>query len=74
MVPAPAPLRRFRVSTDRLALRVTPDINAPVLRRLNAGALLDALPQPRRGYWTAVQAGAQRGWVASQWITPADQP
>lgn len=74
MVPAPAPLRRFRVSADRLALRVTPDINAPVLRRLNAGALLEALPQPRRGYWTAVQAGAERGWVASQWITPADQP
>ena len=74
MVPAPAPPRRFRVGADRLALRVTPDINAPVLRRLNAGALLEALPQPRRGYWTAVQAGAQRGWVASQWITPADQP
>lgn len=69
-----APPRRFRVTADRLALRVTPDINAPVLRQLRAGVLLEALPQPRRGYWMAVQAGAQRGWVASQWVTPADQP
>nr|WP_314625379.1 pilus assembly protein N-terminal domain-containing protein [uncultured Noviherbaspirillum sp.] len=71
---APVPQQRYRVNTDRLALRVTPDINAPVLRQLRAGTLLDALPQARRGYWTAVQAGGQRGWVASQWITPADQP
>jgi pilus assembly protein CpaC len=71
---APAPPQRYRVTADRLALRVTPDINAPVLRQLRSGALLDALPQPRRGYWMAVQAGDQRGWVASQWLLPADRP
>jgi pilus assembly protein CpaC len=70
----PPPPRRYRVTADRLALRVTPDINAPVLRQLRGGALLDALPQPRRGYWMAVQAADQRGWVASQWLLPADQP
>jgi pilus assembly protein CpaC len=70
----PAPQSRYRVTADRLALRVTPDINAPVLRQLRGGALLDALPQPRRGYWMAVQAGDQRGWVASQWLVPADRP
>ena len=76
--PAPAttatPPRRLRVTADRLALRVTPDINAPVLRQLRAGTLLEALPQPPRGYWTAVQAGGQRGWVGSQWLAPATAP
>jgi pilus assembly protein CpaC len=76
--PAPAtaasPPRRLRVTADRLALRVTPDINAPVLRQLRAGTLLEVLPQPPRGYWTAVQAGDQRGWVASHWLAPAPAP
>jgi pilus assembly protein CpaC len=81
-VPMPAPatsagaaaLRRMRVTADRLALRVTPDINAPVLRQLRSGAVVHALPQPERAYWTAVQAGGQRGWVASQWLAPDDRP
>ena len=79
-VNAPAPAtpvavpRRLRVTADRLALRVTPDINAPALRRLPAGTLLEALPQPPRGYWTAVQVGDQRGWVASQWLAPVLSP
>ena len=66
--------RKLRVTADRLALRVTPDINAPVLRQLRAGTLVDALPQPQRGHWTAIQAGELRGWVASQWLLPADRP
>jgi pilus assembly protein CpaC len=67
-------LPRLRVIAERLALRVTPDINAPVLRRLRAGALVDALPQAQRGRWTAVQAGELRGWVASHWLAPDDRP
>jgi pilus assembly protein CpaC len=66
--------RTLRVTADRLALRVTPDINAPLLRQLRAGALVDALPQPQRGRWIAVQADELRGWVASQWLLPADRP
>jgi pilus assembly protein CpaC len=79
-MPAPATpagtpaARRMRVTADRLALRVTPDINAPVLRHLRSGAVVHALPQPQRAYWTAVQAGEQRGWVASQWLAPDDRP
>lgn len=61
---------RMRVIADRLALRVTPDINAPMLRQLRAGMVVEVLPQPQRGYWTAVKAGEQRGWVASQWLVP----
>ena len=66
--------RRLRVTAERLALRVTPDINAPVLRQLRAGAVVTALPQAQRGRWTAVQADDLRGWVASQWLLPADRP
>lgn len=66
--------RRLRVTAERLALRVTPDINAPVLRHLRAGAVVTALPQAQRGRWTAVQADDLRGWVASQWLLPADKP
>lgn len=65
--------RRMRVTADRLALRVTPDINAPMLRQLRAGTVVEALPQPPRGHWTAVRAGEQRGWVASQWLAPDQQ-
>jgi pilus assembly protein CpaC len=61
---------RMRVIADRLALRVTPDINAPMLRQLRAGTVVEILPQPQRAYWTAVKAGEQRGWVASQWLVP----
>lgn len=61
---------RMRVIADRLALRVTPDINAPMLRQLRAGTVVEVLPQPQRAYWTAVKAGDQRGWVASQWLVP----
>ena len=66
--------RRLRVTADRLALRVTPDINAPVLRQLRAGTVVETLPQMQRGRWTAVQAGDVRGWVATQWLLPADRP
>jgi len=66
--------RRLRVTADRLALRVTPDINAPVLRQLRAGTVVETLPQMQRGRWTAVQAGDVRGWVATQWLLPAARP
>jgi pilus assembly protein CpaC len=61
---------RMKVIADRLALRVTPDINAPMLRQLRAGTVVEILSQPQRAYWTAVKAGEQRGWVASQWLVP----
>ncbi|HEX8886909.1 MAG TPA: SH3 domain-containing protein, partial [Noviherbaspirillum sp.] len=61
---------RMRVIADRLALRVTPDINAPMLRQLRAGTVVEILSQPQRAYWTAVRVGGQRGWVASQWLVP----
>jgi pilus assembly protein CpaC len=64
------PPKRYRVAVDRLALRVTPDVNAPIIQTLPEGQLVEALPQPPRHYWTAVQAGGIRGWVAGQWLKP----
>lgn len=72
---AAEPMLRYRVALDRLALRVTPDINAPVVAHLGVGQIVVPLPQAPRGAWRAVQAGSQRGWVAAQWLMPqGNQP
>lgn len=62
--------KRYRVNLNRLALRVTPDINAAVIRKLASGSVVEALPRSPRGHWMAVQADGQRGWVAAQWLVP----
>lgn len=62
------PAKRYRVNLDGLALRVTPDINAPIVEHLTGGTVVEALPQPPKGYWLAVQANGKRGWAASQWL------
>jgi pilus assembly protein CpaC len=61
-------LPRYRVNLNKLALHIAPDINAKTIGRLQAGEVVEALPQPPRGYWMAVKHGEQTGWVASQWI------
>jgi pilus assembly protein CpaC len=55
---------------QRLALRVTPDVNAPVVTNLAEGQVVVGLAQSAQGYWTAVEAGGKRGWAASQWLHP----
>jgi len=67
---APAAGAAYRVVLDQLALYVSPDTNALVVRKLAQGSTVQALPQPARGNWIAVQAGDARGWVASQWLRP----
>ncbi len=62
--------KHFRVRATRLTLRLTPDINAPVVAFLPENTRLQALPQPPKGNWLAVQAGTQRGWVDAAWIEP----
>lgn len=62
--------RHFRVRATRLTLRLTPDINAPVVAFLPEDTRLQALPQPPKGNWLAIQAGSQRGWVDAAWIEP----
>jgi pilus assembly protein CpaC len=64
------PLRHYRVMLERVALRVTPDVNAPVVQNLAQGQLVEALPQAPRGHWIAVQVDGKRGWAASQWLNP----
>lgn len=62
--------KRYRVAVEQLALRVTPDMNAPIIQRLPAGHLVEALPQPPTRHWIEVQANDVRGWVAIQWLNP----
>lgn len=71
-LPRSTPTRAYRVKAASLSLRVTPDINAPIVKYLPAGTLLETLPQPARGAWTAVQTGELRGWVDAEWIEAAD--
>ncbi|MBC7575157.1 MAG: pilus assembly protein N-terminal domain-containing protein [Herminiimonas sp.] len=61
---------RYKVLLDGLAMRLTPDINALTVSQLALGSMVEALPGPDRGYWTAVRVGDQRGWVATQWLMP----
>ncbi|MBB4842630.1 pilus assembly protein CpaC [Paucibacter oligotrophus] len=61
---------RLRVGLDRLALRVTPDVNAPALMVLPRGQQVTVLAEPARSHWTAVDVDGRRGWVASQWLQP----
>jgi pilus assembly protein CpaC len=60
----------YRVMLPELAMRVTPDINAPVVQRLSKGDLVRRLPEPARGYWIPVEAHGRKGWVAGQWLDP----
>jgi len=62
--------RRFRVALERAAMRVTPDVNAPVVQALSQGQIVEALPQAPSKQWIAVEAGGVRGWVAGQWLEP----
>jgi pilus assembly protein CpaC len=62
--------KRYRVNLNRLALRVTPDINAAVIQKLASGTVVEALPRAPRGHWIAVQVDGKRGWVAAQWLVP----
>jgi pilus assembly protein CpaC len=59
---------RYRVNLDKLALRVTPDVNAPVVEHLKQGDLVERLPQEGRAYWVPIQANGKRGWAPSQWL------
>lgn len=60
---------KYRVVLPKLALRVSPDVNALIVMQVQEGAIVEGLPQGSVGGWTAVQAGDASGWVDSQWIT-----
>jgi pilus assembly protein CpaC len=77
-VASPAALsQQFRVQAQRLALRITPDVNAGVITTLSHGELVRAIPGASSGSWVAVSAGADDGrwgWVPHQWLTPLAAP
>lgn len=61
---------RYAVLMNRLALRITPDVNASILQNLSQGQVVLGLSLSSRGGWTAIDAGGKRGWVATQWLQP----
>lgn len=61
----------LRAGADGATLRLTPDINASVVALLRRGEPMRALDLAPRGRWLAVQAGEQRGWVASNGLVLA---
>ena len=61
---------KYAVLMNRLALRITPDVNASILQNLSQGQVVLGLSLSSRGGWTAIDAGGERGWVATQWLQP----
>jgi pilus assembly protein CpaC len=85
--PLAKPLTIFTADTDKeyvvlaksLALRLTPDINAPALANLLQGQAVRGLRLEPRGIWRAIEADGKRGWASTQWLQPvksstADSP
>jgi pilus assembly protein CpaC len=61
---------RYTTLLARLAMRTNPDMNAPILRNLQLGQVVQGLKVQSIGAWTAIEADGQRGWVATQWLQP----
>jgi pilus assembly protein CpaC len=60
---------RYRVALPKLALRVSPDVNAMVLVQVPEGTVVEQQSdQPTQGAWTPIRYADRQGWVASQWL------
>ena len=60
----------LRVGLAGLALRAGPDTKARSLTMLAIGTLVEVLPEPTRGPWTAISARTLHGWVPTRWLMP----
>lgn len=71
-----APGAWYRVVTQRLALRVGPDMNAQRIAWLSSGNEVEALSTASVDGWLAVRAGQRKGWVWAQLLEPihAEEP
>lgn len=71
-----APGAWYRVVTQRLALRVGPDMNAQRIAWLSGGNEVEALSTAGVDGWLAVRAGQRKGWVWAQLLEPihAEEP
>ncbi|MDZ7813013.1 MAG: hypothetical protein U5L74_07800 [Ideonella sp.] len=58
----------YRVNQYDLPLRSSAEFNGRVLRYLPLNAVVEVLPTGRKGYFVAVRAGEQTGWVGAQWL------
>jgi pilus assembly protein CpaC len=64
----------YAVSLRHLPVRLTADVNAPIVSVLSESQLIKALDIPQYGAWTAIEANGQRGWVNTQWLQPVATP
>lgn len=62
--------QRYRVLLKGLVMRVSPDINAMVVQKLEENQIVQSAAQTLQGSWIEVSSNGQRGWVASQWLKP----
>lgn len=62
--------QRFRVLLNGLVMRVSPDVNALVVQKLEKNDVVESAAQPLQGTWIEVTNNGKRGWVASQWLKP----
>lgn len=71
-VDAPASMpSRLRVTLPQLAMRAAPDVNAPIVIQVPAGATVEGLQRSADGLWWSVKSSGRQGWVAAQWVEPA---
>jgi Flp pilus assembly secretin CpaC len=61
-------MARYRVRTDGVPLRLSPDVNSQLLVNLSEDTVVERLPQPSHADWTPVQVGKTRGWILTHWI------
>lgn len=59
---------RYRIALPKLAMRVSPDINAMVLVQVPEGMVVEQSGQVAQGAWTPIRYADRQGWVPSQWL------
>lgn len=60
----------YLILAKKLALRITPDVNAAALRNVVAQQVVRGLDIEARGAWTAIDVDGIRGWVSTEWLQP----
>lgn len=68
--PGGAPMAWYRVTGLKLALRVSPDLNAQRMAWLDIGSAVQALSRSAVDGWLPVQSGSHRGWAWAGLLEP----
>lgn len=74
MAPPPSPAPQLRVTASSLNVRAAPTLDAPVLRWLKTGAIVERIETSPGGYWHRVRAGDTEGWCAHKYLASVQEP